>query len=152
MAAVTAELGVDQVNVETNADPPQDPQPKRKRRTFTLSDEAYHTLSASSEAQGTNRSRLIEDLILSEHRTVTLSDNAYQLLTNSAEAFATNPEHLVEELVNRCGTVLSWQALEPVKPAPWWQFWRRNGEAPSSQTLSPVLELPISSASIISQE
>ena len=151
MAAVTEDPAVDLVDVAIEAAPEMNPQPKRKRRTFTLSDEAYHTLSASSEAQGTNRSRLIEDLILGEHRTVTLSDNAYQLLTNSAEAFATNPEHLVEELVNRCGAVLSWQVLEPVKPAPWWQFWRRNGEAPSSQTLSPVLELPVVSERVVSQ-
>ena len=151
MAAVTAELGVDQVDVETNADPPQDPQPKRKRRTFTLSDEAYHTLSASSEAQGTNRSRLIEDLILREHRTVTLSDDAYQLLANSAEAFGTDQERLAEELVNRCGAILSWQAPEPLTPTPWWKFWRRNGREPSSQTFSPVLELPVASGQVVSQ-
>ena len=56
MAAVTAEPEVDQVDVETNADPAQDPQPKRKRRTFTMSEEAYATLTATSQAQGTNRS------------------------------------------------------------------------------------------------
>ena len=151
MAIVTDNPAVDQVDVSTEADPEADPQPKRKRRTFTLSDEAYDTLSKSAQNQGTNRSRLIEDLIIQEHRTVTLSDDAYQLLTNSAEAFATDPERLAEELVNRCGAILSWQAPEPPRPLPWWKFWRRNGQETSSQTLSPVLELPMASGPIVDQ-
>ena len=114
MSTVTADLEAEQT--EGPSIPVPDPQPKRKRRTFTMSEEAYNTLSMSAEAFGTNRSRLIE------------------------------------ELVFRCGAMLAWQAPEPVQPAPWWKFWRRNGEEPSSKTLSPVLELPPSSASIISQE
>ena len=145
MAIVADDPAVDQVDVEAGAVPEAEPQAKRKRRTFTLSDEAYETLTASSESQGTNRSRLIEDLILQERRTVVLSDTAHELLTNSAEAFGTDRERLVEELVNRCGAILSWQAPEPVKPLPWWKFWqRRNGDT-SSSTHSPVLELPAAS-------
>ena len=151
MAPITEDPAVDLVNVASEATPKADPQPKRKRRTFTMSEEAYATLTATSQAQGTNRSRLIEELILSEHRTVTLSDDAYELLINSADAFATNPERLAEELVNRCGAILAWQLPEPAKPAPWWMFWRRNGSS-SPQTHSPVLELPASSTSIISQD
>ena len=101
MATATADPAAEPVDVAQA--PVPDPQPKRKWQTFTMSEEAYDTLTATSEALGTNRNRLIEDLILREHRTVTLSDNAcnaYELLSNSAEAFATNPERLAEELVN----------------------------------------------------
>ena len=113
MATVTADLAAEQT--ESPSIPVPDPQPKRKRRTFTMSEEAYNTLSMSAEAFGTNR--------------------------------------LIEQLVFRCGAILAWQAPEPPPPPiHWWKFWRRNGGATSSQTLSPVLELPASSASLISQE
>ena len=115
MATVTADLAAEQT--EDPSIPVPDPQHKRKRRTFTMSEEAYNTLSMSAEAFGTNRSRLIEQLVF------------------------------------RCGAILTWQAPEPPPPPiPWWKFWRRNGGATSSQILSPVLELPASSASLISQE
>ena len=71
MATATADPAAEPVDVAQA--PVPDPQPKRKWRTFTMSEEAYDTLTATSEALGTNRSRLIEDLILREHRTVTLS-------------------------------------------------------------------------------
>ena len=142
MTQATVEQEIDQVDGSTEAKPAEDPQAKRKRRTFTLSDEAYDTLTASAEAGDTNRSRLVEKLILQEHRTVVLSDEAYELLGNAAEAFGTDHMRLAEELVNRTGAILAWQAPEPVKPAPWWMFWRRNGAAASSQNHSPVLALP----------
>ena len=140
MTQETLEQEVDHVDVVAEAETAEDPQPRRKRRTFTMSDEAYDTLTASAEAGNTNRSRLVEDLILREHRTVVLSDGAYELLTNSAEAFGTERERLAEELINRCGAILSWQA--PVPPAPWWQFWKRRNGAASSSIHSPVPVLP----------
>ena len=144
MTTVTVDPEVEQIDAQTAPVPEPDPQPKRKRRTFTLSDEAYETLTASSEAQGTNRSRLIEDLIMQEHRTVALSDDAHELLTNAAEAFGTDRKRLAEELVNRTGAILAWQTPEPVKTTPWWMFWRRNSAGGASQTHSPVLVLPSS--------
>ena len=128
---------------ETAAQPEVEPEEetpaKRKRRTFTLADEAYDTLTASAEVQGTNRSRLVEDLILQEHRTVALSVEAHDLLSNAAEAFGTNPERLAEELVNRCGAILAWQAQAQQPAIPWWQFWRRPGQQP--EPAAPVLTL-----------
>ena len=70
MATTTADPAAEPVDVAQA--PVPDPRPKRKWRTFTMSEEAYDTLTATSEALGTNRSRLIEDLILREHRAVTL--------------------------------------------------------------------------------
>ena len=116
MATTTADPAAEPVDVAQA--PVPDPRPKRKWRTFTMSEEAYDTLTATSEALGTNRSRLIEDLILREHRTVTLSDNVYELLSNSAEAFATNPERLAEELVNCCCAILARQTSGPRETGP----------------------------------
>ena len=130
MATATADPAAEPVDVAQA--PVPDPRPKRKWRTYTMSEEAYDTLAATSEALCTNRSRLIEDLILREHRTVTLSDNVYELLSNSAEALATNPERLAEELVNCCCAILARQTSEPVKPVPWWMFWHRRGAGPLS--------------------
>ena len=105
----------------------------RKRRTFTLSENAYDVLTASAEAQGTNRSRLVEELILQEHRTVALTPEARELLINSAQAFGTEPERLAEELIRRCGAILASQTPEPAKPTvPWWMFWHRKGAGPLS--------------------
>ena len=142
MTQETLEQEVDQVDVVAEAETAEYPQHRRKRRTFTMSDEAYDTLSASAEAGNTNRSRLVEDLILQEHRTVVLSDGAYELLTNSAEAFGTERERLAEELINRCGAILSWQAPAPPPRAPWWQFWKRRNGAASSAIHSPAPVLP----------
>ena len=142
MTQATLEQEVDQIDVATEAEPAEDPQPKRKRRTFTMSDEAYDTLTASAEASNTNRSRLIEDLILSEHRSVVLSNDAYELLTNSADAFGTDRVRLAEELINRCGAILTWQTPVPPPPIPWWKFWQRRNRDASSSTLFPVPELP----------
>ena len=61
MATTTADPAAEPVDVAQA--PVPDPRPKRKWRTFTMSEEAYDTLIATSEALGTNRSRLIEDLI-----------------------------------------------------------------------------------------
>ena len=141
MTQTTLEQEASQDDIVAEAETAEDPQPKRKRRTFTMSDEAYDTLSASAEAGNTNRSRLVEELILREHRTVVLSDGAYELLTNSAEAFGTERERLAEELINRCGAILSWQAPAP-PPAPWWQFWKRRNGAASSAIHSPAPVLP----------
>ena len=92
--------------------------PKRKRRTVTLSDEAYDTLSTAAEAQD-HRSHLVENLHLLQHRTVALSEEAHMLLGGSAEAFGTSPERLTVELVKRCRNMLAWQVPGPVKPPPW---------------------------------
>lgn len=146
MTQTTLEQEAGQVDDVAEAEPAEDPQPRRKRRTFTMSDEAYDTLSASAEAGNTNRSRLVEELILREHRTVVLSDGAYELLTNSAEAFGTERERLAEELINRCGAILSWQAPAPPPPAPWWQFWKRRNGAASSSIHSPAPVLPAAAA------
>ena len=55
MATATADPAAEPVDVAQA--PVPDPRPKRKWRTFTMSEEAYDTLTATSEALGTNRSR-----------------------------------------------------------------------------------------------
>ena len=114
----------------------------RKRRTFTLSDAAYNALSASAEAQGTNRSRLVEELILQESRTIVVTAETRELLTNAAAAFGTEPSRLTEELINRCGAMLAWQAPKQAKPTPWWMFWRRTGTERATDEIRPVPLLP----------
>ena len=119
------------------------PQPSiRKRRTFTLSDDAYDTLSASAQAQKTNRSRLVEDLIMQESRSVVITSETHEMLTNAAAAFGTEPSRLNEELINRCGAILAWQAPETTRPIPWWMFWRRNGTGRTTDEIPPVPLLP----------
>ena len=142
MATATADPTTDiNAGVQTEVGP--DPEsPKRKRRTFTMSDEAYDTLSASAEAQGTNRSRLVEDLIMREPLTINLSAEAHELLANAAAAFGTDPSKLTEELVNRTGAILAWQAPETTKPIPWWMFWRRNGARGATGEIRPGPILP----------
>ena len=132
----------EELTAQVEVEPEEETPAKRKRRTFTLADEAYDTLTTSAEAQGTNRSRLVEDLILQEHRTVALSVEAHDLLANAAEAFGTSPERLAEELVNRCGAILSWQVPVSIEPSPWWKFWRRRDGEQTPPT-TPVLTLPV---------
>ena len=117
-------------------------QPIRKRRTFTLSDEAYECLSASAHAQGTNRSRLVETLILTEPVTVRLTPQAHELLMNSAAAFGAEPEKLAEELVHRCGAILTWQMPTQDKAPPWWMFWRKGQATGANASGATIPVLP----------
>ena len=75
----------------------------RKRRTFTITDEAYEQLTAKAEAADTNRSRLIEELI-DARMVVHLDDSDMTLLQQAAEAETLEPTTWIRKVAIEAAT------------------------------------------------
>lgn len=92
---------------DTVAEPVQPDAPsKRKRRTFTMSDEAYEMLTAAANAGDGNRSGLLERYILEASTSVALDPEAHAALLAIAEATEAEPARVMTECIRRYNDVV----------------------------------------------
>ena len=94
---------------EPQAAPSTSP-PKRKRRTFTMSDAAYETLSAAALDGDGNRSGQLERYILDAAASVNLDVDTYAALVNAAEAAEVAPARLLADYVRNAPTSVALDA------------------------------------------
>ena len=94
---------------EPQAAPSTSP-PKRKRRTFTLSDTAYDTLSAAALDGDGNRSGLLERYILDAATSIALDADAYAALASIAEVAEVEPARVVTDCIRRYDTSITLDA------------------------------------------
>ena len=78
--------------------------PKRKRRTFTLPDCAYDTLSAAAQTGDGNRSGLLERYILDAATSVALDTDAYATLLAAAAVAEVEPARLLARYIQAAPT------------------------------------------------
>lgn len=92
---------------DTAADPARPDAPsKRKRRTFTLSDDAYDTLTEAAKAGDGNRSGLLERYIFEAATSVALDAEAHATLLAIAEAGEVEPSRIITECIRRYDDVV----------------------------------------------